>query len=322
MNDLAFHVERAKDWLANACTGEFSGYVLGKELSIEPPDLREQVLADLRSLGLIEPVGGKHGIYTVVRSDCPRIDWQTVTADWYPLWLPFGLSKMCGVRPKNVVIIAGEMNAGKTWFVLKAAHENLKQNGGKHEHIKYFNSEMAGDELRARLLGIDNSPNAWAGFDARERNRDFHAVIQPDGLNIIDFLEISGEFYRVGEYIQRIHERLSTGIAIICLQKAQGKDTGHGGNFTLEKARLALALSYCHGVSTCKIIKSKNPLVGSMNPQAQEIDYRLQNGSVAVPIHPGWRWVSEKERKDITMAAEQAQIASRYSQKWAEYEVE
>lgn len=322
MNPLAKHVETAKDWLSESCTGAFTGIQLGKDLGIDSADTRNQVLADLTSLGLIEAVGGRHGIYSPVRSDCPRIDWQTATQDWYPLLLPFGLHKMCGLRTRNIVVIAGEPNSGKTWFVLKIAHDNLRENGGKHASVHYFNSEMAGDELRARLMGIDPVRENWRGFDPRERNRDFHTVVEPNGLNIIDFMEISDKFYLVADMIQRIHERLTTGVAIICIQKQAGQDAGRGGSFSLEKCRLGLALSFAHGVNTCKLVKVKNPLDGGMNPQGQEIDYRLQGGSIAVPIHPGWRWVSERERKDISTANEQSQIASRYAQKWAEYEAE
>lgn len=322
MNELALYVEKSKEWLEQNCTGDFSGFLLGKELGVEDVETRNQVLFDLTSLGLIEPISGKHGIFAPVRSDCPKINWQTATQDWYSLLLPFGLHKMCGLRTRNVVIVAGEPNAGKTWFVLKIAHDNLRENGGKHASVHYFNSEMAGDELRARLMGIDPVRENWRGLDPRERNRDFHTVVEPDGLNIIDYMEVSDKFYLVADMIQRIHERLTTGVAIVCIQKQTGQDTGRGGSFSLEKCRLGLALSFAHGVNTCKLVKVKNPLDGGMNPQGQEIDYRLQGGSVAVPINPGWRWVDEKERKSLVMAAQQAQIASRYAQKWAEYPCE
>jgi len=320
MNDHAYFVERAKDWLRSACTGEFFGHQLEKELGIEGAELRNQVLYDLADLGLIEPVGGKHGIFAPVRSDCPRIDWESAQESFYPIWLPFGLHKMVGLRPKNVVVAAGEGNSGKTLFGLQVAHKNLAQNGGKHTKIHYFNSEMGPDELRNRLTSIDPAQGAWAGFEPYERNADYHSVIQPDGLNIIDYLEISEPFSHVVVKIQKIYAKLSTGICIVLLQKAKGKDTGRGGEFTLEKARLGLALSHSHGVCSCKIVKCKCPLNGGSNPEGQEIDYRISNGSTVAPIPPGWRWVSEKERKDITAAAEQTRIANRYARQWTEYD--
>ena len=317
MNPLAYHVERAQDWLRDTCTGDFSGFLLGKELGIETPDERSQVLSDLTSLGLIEPVRGKHGVFARVNNGCAKINWRDAKESWYPLTMPFGLHKMCGVRPKNIIIVAGETNAGKTLFVLQAAHDNLAQHGGQHTNIPYFNSEMGPDELRARLLKLDPQAGAWEGLEAFEREREFHAVIDPTGLNIVDYMEVSDRFYLVADWIQKIHAKLTTGVCIICLQKPKGKDTGRGGDFTLEKARLALALSYSNGVNVAKIVKCKNPLNGDMNPQGQEIDYKIVQGSRCDELTP-WRWVNEKERKSLTQQYEREQTAMKCRSRWAE----
>lgn len=315
MNVLAFHVERAKEWLHDTCTGDFSGYLLGKELGIDSVEMRDQVLADLTSLGLIEATRGKHGHYAKIKNDCPRIEWQTAQEDWYPLVLPFGLHRMCGVRQKNIIIVAGETNAGKTLFSLEIARDNLIQNGGQHRQVFYFNSEMGPDEMRARLLKLTPSAAGWDGLEAFERDREFHAVIRPDGLNIVDYMEVSDKFYLVSDWIQKIHNKLTTGVCIICLQKAKGKDTARGGDFTLEKARLALALSYAHGVNIAKVVKCKNPLNGDANPQGQELDYRIEQGSRCNALTP-WRWVNEKERKQLLASYEQQQIAMKTTQRW------
>jgi len=317
MNQLAYHVERAKDWLRDTCTGDFSGFVLGKDLEIQSPDERAQVLSDLISLGLIEPVRGKHGQYARVNNDCRAIDWQSAQEAWFQLWLPFGLDKMCGVRPRNIIIVAGETNAGKTLFALQTARNNLAQNGGQHRHVFYFNSEMGPDELRARLLKLDPLAGAWDGFEAFEREREFHAVIRPDCLNIVDYLEVSDKFYLVSDWIQKIHAKLTTGVCIICLQKAKGKDTARGGDFTLEKARLALALSYSFGVNVAKVVKCKNPLNGEMNPQGQELDYKIVQGSKCDELTP-WRWVNEKERKGLMQQYERDQVAMKTRSSWVE----
>jgi len=317
---LLWNVERGKEWVEN-CQGEFSAFVFAKEIGIESPEDRDLALADLQSLGLIEPSGDKHGRFRKVLTDCPAIEWRAATEDWYPIRLPLKIGSMCGTRRKNIIVVAGETNAGKTWFVLKTAHMNLVQNGGAHGQIEYFNSEMGPDELRSRLLGIDDVEKNWNGLNAFERSKDFHSVIRPEGLNIIDYLEVSDKFYLVASMIQRIHERLTTGVAIICLQKPKGKDAGRGGDFTLEKARLALALSYAHGVNVCKIVKCKNPLRGDQNPQGQEIDYRLHRGSYSEELKPGWRWVTEKERQSLLAAYEQEQVSSRYRDRWFKDEI-
>lgn len=317
MNRLAFFVERAQEWLRDTCTGDFSGFLLGKELGIELPEQRAQVLYDLVSMGLIEAVRGKHGVYARVSNECREIAWRDAQESWYPLRLPLGLDKMCGVRPKNIIIVAGETNAGKTLFALQVAHDNLGQHGGEHTQISYFNSEMGPDELRSRLLRIDPVAGAWNGLDAFEREREFHAVVRPDGLNIVDYMEVSDKFYLVSDWIQKIHAKLTTGVCVICLQKAKGKDTARGGDFTLEKARLAIALSYSYGVNIAKIVKCKNPLNGAANPQGQELDYRIVGGAT-VDCITNWRWVTEKDRKAILQGYEREQVSSGYRSKWSQ----
>lgn len=318
MNSLAFHVERAKEWLAVSCTGDFSGFVMGKELGIDTPGQLDLVLADLRDLGLIEATGGKHGVFNLVRHDCPAIDWQTATVDWYPIWLPFDLHRMCGLRAKNVVVVAGETNAGKTLFALEIAYHNLRQNGGQHDKVFYFNSEMGPDELRARLTGIADANGAWRGLEPYERASEFHAVVRPDGLNIVDYMEVSDKFYLVADMIQKIHAKLNDGVCFILLQKAKGKDSGRGGDFTTEKARLALALSYAHGVNVAKITKCKNPRNGE-NPQGMELDYKIMRGTGTQELTP-WRYVNEKERKTLLANYEQQQIGKKYADRWVDPE--
>ena len=287
-------VERGKDWLATA-SGEFSDFTFARDQGIQDAELRDEVLANLRELGLIEPSGRKRGCYCTVADNCPRIDWQTATDDWFPLWLPLGIGELAGTRKKNIIVIAGETNAGKTAFVLNMAYKNLSKNHGKHRQVWYFNSEMGGDELRGRLLNIDRDVDHWDGFEPFERVRDFHQVIRPEGLNIIDYMEITQDFSLVADWITKIHSRLTTGVAVVCLQKKKTEDTGRGGEFTLEKCRLGLALSYNHGVNACKIVKCKNP-VGVTNPQGQERDFEIVRGADISPVSE-WRWMTAAERK-------------------------
>ena len=311
LEDLSVLALKAEEWV-QGCTGPFSAFVFGRELGVMDPVSRDMILADLVDSKVIEPVGDKHGHYKLVRSECHRIDWLNASEEYAPLWLPLGLDKMVGLRGKNIVVVAGGNNAGKTLFALQVAHNNLRQNGGGYEHVWYFNSEMGPGELRNRLLGIDSRVESWAGLEPWERSSDFHAVIRPDGLNIVDYMEISDKFYLVADMIQRIHAALRNGIAIICLQKSPDKDVGRGGEFTLEKPRLALALSHHFGVNVCKITKCKCPRNGS-NPQGQEMHYRIIDGS-RVEVMREWTWLTSREKKLVLNGYEIAQAAKETSE--------
>lgn len=289
---------RAKEWVGNQPPGEFSAFVFGREMMLgENPEIRDMVLRDLVTEGVIEPCGTKRGQYRAVHVDCREMEWWSAQTEYYPIWLPLDLHEICGVQPKNVIIVAGETNAGKTALVMETIYRNLSVNGGAHREIRLYNSEMGDGELRQRVMNLDHKPGAWNGFRAFERTRDFHQVIDPDGFNVIDYLEVSDKFYLVGEWIQRIHERLDTGIAIVCIQKPKGKDTARGGEFSLEKSRLALSLFYNHGVHACKIVKCKLPLAMS-NPQGMERDFTIDRGRTII-ARCDWRYLTEKERKQL-----------------------
>ena len=48
-------------------------------------------------------------------------------------------------------------------------------------------------------------------------------------INIIDFLEISENFYEIGGRLREIHDKLKGAVAVVALQKNAGTQTGLGG---------------------------------------------------------------------------------------------
>jgi hypothetical protein len=93
-------------------------------------------------------------------------------------------------------------------------------------------------------------------------------------LNIIDFLEIHDEFYKVGALIKDIFDKLSTGLAVIAIQKNRGRDEGLGGQRSLEKPRLYMAME----PGKLKIVKAKNWLNSTMNPNGMCMEFKLAKG--------------------------------------------
>jgi hypothetical protein len=139
--------------------------------------------------------------------------------------------------------------------------------------VLYFNSEMGSSELRKRLTKFDDlALNDWK-FKAYERAENFGDVIKPNDVNIIDFLEIHENFYEIGGRLSEIHKKLDKGIAIVALQKNPGQDVGLGGYRTLEKPRLALAMS----PGTLKIVKAKNWKT-DQNPNGLQRKFKLAAG--------------------------------------------
>lgn len=267
---LEKNMELIERWV-NLAPGEFSLQQIDREMGFSDEiKLHDRTLAleTLANMGLIERVGAKRGFYRPVDRSLERMDYKTAKPSDMDFWLPFNIHELVDIMPKNIIIIAGEPNAGKTAFML-----NVIKGNQNNYTIHYFNSEMSALELQKRLLKDENmSLDMWK-FDAYFRNRDFADVIFPDDINIIDFLELYDNFYIVGGLITAIHEKLKNGLAIIAIQKNPGLDTGLGGFRTLEKARLALAMK----PGTIKITKAKN-FKTKENPNGKCVDFKLING--------------------------------------------
>lgn len=223
--------------------------------------------------GLLERSPEKNGYYRRVENDCPDIDFINVDNDIEPILLPFNLHLMVEIMPGNVIIVAGEPDAGKTAFLLNIVRMNMHQ-----YDTWYFSSEMGNKELHTRLSKFKGTRmNEWK-FHAKERAANFSDVIKPGrgNLNIIDFLEIYKDFYEVGGLIAEVHKKLDGALAIIALQKNRESEVGLGGYRSLEKARLYLNMTRENKI---EIVKAKNWKDPSKNPNRLVLEYRVHGGA-------------------------------------------
>ncbi|MBI9080424.1 MAG: hypothetical protein JEY79_11870 [Pseudodesulfovibrio sp.] len=294
-DELVRAIEIGKQWI-NRAQGQFSAFVFAKETCLGNVQLRDQILDELVKQRTIARDEKRNGWYHRIDTNLEPMDWINAQAQTYPIWLPLDLHEKSYVSPGNIIILAGESNAGKTAFVMNMIYRNLQMQGGAHKCIKLFNSEMHPAEMRGRLLSIDGRAKTWTGLEPYSRSRDFHLVIDANGFNVIDFMENLDDFWLIGKKIEAIHNELQDGIAVICLQKKKGEDLARGGDFTLEKARLALSLFYDGHANYIRITKCKFP-VSYPNPQGQEIDFKIQTGATLVPIEGcGWAFVTKEQR--------------------------
>jgi hypothetical protein len=269
-----------KDFVSNT-QGTFSTTQLDNELGIvgRAKANRRVVLWRLIEEGLIERV--KTGYYRVKEPALPDMEWRNAdTSSGLDIKLPFGIHNLVEIYPKNILVIAGTTNAGKTAYLLNFVKENMQC-----WDIHYFTSELSEQELRKRISkfgdGID-----WR-FHPHERNSNFDSVIIPDAINIIDYLEPpSGEYYAIGDQIKAIHDRLTTGIAFIAIQKKRKTDLGRGAEFSEERARLYLSMD----AGRLKIIKAKNWRT-EVNPNGMLYTFKLTDGCKFIQIE-------EKPRDD------------------------
>ncbi len=222
------------------------------------------------------------GVYRIVDEDCDQIDFLNAVTDEANVYLPLGVNKFAAVMPGNIIVVAGEANAGKTSYLLNIAGMNMNK-----ARVVYCSSEMGGGELKRRLQGFSSHEfhlEDWAKVTWLDRSSNFADVIVPgEGvINIIDFLEIHDDFWRIGKELKAIHDNLKGAIAVIAIQKNKGAEMGRGGSMGLEKPRIYLSM----GSGWMKAVKIKN-WKGTENPNGKIVRFKLRNGAI-FSTRGGW----------------------------------
>lgn len=281
---------------------------------------RSRLLNYLKKQKKISKVVGKVGYWRILDHNLVRQNPLKGKAKSYKLPLFLDICSLVELYPKNIILVAGTPNSGKTTLALNFAYQlalltlgapktiyNMSLSYGLQckqsfltpkGAVRYFNSEMDEIELSKRVSLFPDTDEWTPGIEFYERTSDFQDVIDPDGINIIDYLQVYENFWEVGMPIKEIWENLKTGIAIICLQKKPGAEFAKGGSVTLEIPRLVINLennSPFGGIA--KIVKAK-AWAASENPNGLERDYKVVEGWDIKPISE-WRYVTEKERAKI-----------------------
>ena len=258
--------------------GTFSANQIDNELGLIGKDkkTRRVILHRLVEDGLLERI--KPGQYRVLEKALPDMSWREAdTSAALDLKLPFGIHNLVEIYPKNILVIAGASNAGKTAYLLSFIRGNMHK-----WDIHYFTCELSEQELKKRIERFGDDITSWT-FHAHERNGNFDSVLYPEAVNIIDYLEPpSGEYYAVADQISAIHSKLTTGIAFIAIQKKKGTELGRGAEFSEERARLYLSMDS----GKLKIVKAKNWKTET-NPNGITYTYKLIDGCKFIDIQQG-----------------------------------
>ena len=254
-------------------TGWFSYEEIDKELGLtEPRDKinRRQIMKRLKDDGIIEAHPRNNKLFRYVKVAVRLVDFKAAGKKT-PLAIkyPFGIGSYFRTYPGNVIAIAGAADAGKTAFLLNLIRLNMADFS-----VYYQTSEMGAEELANRLMKFEDIVLDEWNFIAEERSRDFADVIRPDCINIVDYLELAGDFYMVADYLKQIHDKLSSGIAIVALQKKRGAELGRGGDFGLEKPRLYLSMD----AGKLIVQKAKNWTDPEINPNGLVLNFKIVNG--------------------------------------------
>lgn len=230
--------------------------------------------------GIMQKHGSKSGCYRNVDKDWHEMDWRTADTQELYLKFPMGIEDFARLYRKNIIILEGVANAGKTAFCLEFAR--LNKNRFK-VRPRYLSSEMGETELKNRILNYPQDKHfgldTWQGVEFIERNHDYQDLITgEERIFIIDYLEIYNEVWRTAEIINEIYTRLDKGLCIIALQRDPNKQYAWGGQATRHKARLSIVLE--RGKIILQKVKSFRT---EHNPDGMFREFKLVSGWKFLP---------------------------------------
>lgn len=217
---------------------------------------------------LLQHHSSQAGVYRLVDKECEDLDYINATDEVVDIKYPFEIERYSITYPKSIILVAGEPNAGKSAFMLNMVEMNMF----KHK-VNYLSSEMGAQMLRSRLKKFDRPLDSWK-FTPKLRAENFADVIEPEGLNIIDYMEIHENHYLIGKWLKEVFDKLTTGIAVIAIQREGGRTHGRGGMTTLEKPQLVVNI----GGGEAEIIKCKSHANEQINPKGMKLDFSLIQG--------------------------------------------
>jgi Bifunctional DNA primase/polymerase, N-terminal len=196
--------------------------------------------------------------------------------------LPLGLNKLVTVPPGSVIGIAGYTSGGKTSFLYETGELNI---GTQDMSVFYWFNEMSEERM---LLRLEDYPKLVVEMGkqfkaVKQGDFEFYDVIDPDAINIIDYLDLDGDsdgkqVWMIGAVIRKLQQQLGKGIVIFALQKKKDQDTGYGGVYSMKLSNLYLSMDIVKQdeksmMGKCKIIKAKDWKEVDYNPAGLYCNY-------------------------------------------------
>ncbi len=257
----------------------------------------DNVLEILRKENIIQRDSVKRNLFRIVERDEKQITIKPLEVqEMLDLRLPFGLEKIVNIKQKNIIIIAGESNSGKTSICLENMLDNIYFSK-QYARPVYVSSEMGEEEFSDRALSLANDIEAWNRADLIDKAGNFQDVISNNRGNklvYIDYLEpeTKAGYAGIENSIKDIRDSLDTGVAMIAIQKSRNQTLGRGGDGTLAKARLYITLTHCYKsikgiINVAKIEKCKMIKQGYTNPEGKILFYIITKNGGTLPLS-GW----------------------------------
>jgi hypothetical protein len=207
-----------------------------------------------------------------------------------PIRWPLELEEEAKVFAKTIVVGGGVTNSGKTLFAMDLARLNMEIH-----NVTYINSEMSEEELADRLQRFGKEYGIpWQTFYDKVffaecpcnalNSRDMGLLadlLDPEGINIIDYIKIHENFYKICECLDLIHAQLNHGIAIVFFfRKTPEADHLLGKSFPQHLARLVMMIDIDKktGLRCLRFTKVKAPAKQGDRPEKRPIWFSVSDG--------------------------------------------
>lgn len=156
-----------------------------------------------------------------------------------------GFENFIDIPEKSLVLIAGVTNTGKSVMLRNILWRNMH-----NYHFDYYTSETSREDFAdyASRMPWANplNGNGQPVFDLIQRYKDFHEVIDPNAVSLIDWLNLGDKFYQIGEKLGQIKAVLDqgTGVCFVAIQKNAANELGMGGMWGEHLASVYITLDF------------------------------------------------------------------------------
>ena len=229
-------------------------------------------------------------MYRVINRNIEYDDFKNADDTPLNIQLPFGFEKYVEIFPGDLITFQGVRNVGKTAIALEIVRLNMNK-----RPVYYFSREIRKHGMKRRLKKHNTIPLEDWNFKFASEITSYADILQPDAINIIDYLEVQeGKYYEFPSILADIHQHLKgNAIGIVMLQKRTNKDTGAGGEALEEKPVLVFNIdkNYPQGaVLTAKKVKNMRDEYHDI--EGHRMNFKLQGG---INFYPMGIWEPEME---------------------------
>src|SRR3990167_2770604 len=205
---------------------------------------------------IVKPIGSRSGTYKIINYAEPIRVFEVPrerTPD-FPLMFPkdretemeFPFANDWECKQGDLIIISGQSDYGKTTVAMNIIAENLDKCPVLMGNEYTTTDGKPKDRFIDRILAMNwvnwTNGNGEGRFELIPVHEDFEDNIRPDRINVIAWIDLEDEPWRIKDINKRMKNAVGKGVVIPVIQKNEGRDAGYGGNPTRFYADLELLI--------------------------------------------------------------------------------